>query len=206
MLYEAQNIEDIDMGKGDILHFCSVDLVDSPMKQAHLAMVEKFEQQQGTIVFDPNVRLPLWDNEEDCRNAILTFIPKAHVIKVSDEELEFITGEHDESKAIASLFVGHVEAVIYTQGAKGASIYLKDGTVKHHEGFKVKAIDTTGAGDAFIGAVISQILTHQDMSIERLFKQQGEAILHFSNLVAAKVTIKYGAIDSIPTLDEIDHA
>lgn len=206
MLYEAQNIEDIDMGKGDILHFCSVDLVDSPMKQAHLAMVEKFEQQQGTIVFDPNVRLPLWDNEEDCRNAILTFIPKAHVIKVSDEELEFITGEHDESKAIASLFVGHVEAVIYTQGAKGASIYLKDGTVKHHEGFKVKAIDTTGAGDAFIGAVISQILTHQDMSIERLFKQQGEAILHFSNLVAAKVTTKYGAIDSIPTLDEIDHA
>lgn len=50
MLYEAQNIEDLDVGKGDVLHFCSVDLVDSPMKQAHLAMVEKFNQHQGTIV------------------------------------------------------------------------------------------------------------------------------------------------------------
>ena len=73
------------------------------------------------------------------------------MIKISDEELEFITGEADEDKAIQSLFEGSVEAVIYTQGLCGASIVLKDGTKIHHKGFKVKAIDTTGAGDAFIG-------------------------------------------------------
>ena len=66
------------------------------------------------------------------------------MIKISDEELEFITGEADEDKAIQSLFEGSVEAVIYTQA--GASIVLKDGTKIHHKGFKVKAIDTTGAG------------------------------------------------------------
>ena len=104
------------------------------------------------------------------------------MIKISDEELEFITGEADEDKAIQSLFEGSVEAVIYTQGA-GASIVLKDGTKIHHKGFKVKAIDTTGAGDAFIGA-ISRMLLSDELNITKLLKEEGQDILRFSNMVA----------------------
>ncbi len=205
MLYDADNIDKIQITKEDVLHFCSVDLVESPMKKAYLALVEKFEQEQGTIIFDPNVRLPLWDNEDDCRNAILEFIPKAHIIKVSDEEIEFITGKQNESEAINSLFKGNVEAVIYTKGPNGASIYLKDGTEKHQKGVNVKAIDTTGAGDAFIGAVISKILEQQAIDIPKLFKNYGDEILKFSNNVAAQVTTKYGAIESIPTLADLEN-
>ena len=117
------------------------------------------------------------------------------MIKISDEELEFITGEADEDKAIQSLFEGSVEA--------GASIVLKDGTKIHHKGFKVKAIDTTGAGDAFIGAAISRMLLSDELNITKLLKEEGQDILRFSNMVAAQVTTKYGAIESIPTIEDV---
>ena len=74
------------------------------MKNAHLAMIEKFEAAHGMIVFDPNVRLPLWDSAEACKVTIQSFLPKANIIKISDEEIEFVTGISDEHKAIQSLF------------------------------------------------------------------------------------------------------
>lgn len=203
MLYKADYLDEISINPNDILHFCSVDLVESDMKEAHKAMIDKFKSANGTIVFDPNVRLPLWHSAEACKETIQSFIPKANIIKVSDEELEFITGEADEESAIQSLFQGSVVAVIYTQGPNGASIILKDGTKIYHEGFKVKAVDTTGAGDAFIGAAISRILLSDEVNMTKLLKEEGQAILQFSNFVAAKVTTKYGAIESIPTLEEV---
>ncbi|WP_415426719.1 carbohydrate kinase family protein [Staphylococcus borealis] len=203
MLYKADYLDEISINPNDILHFCSVDLVESDMKDAHQAMIDKFKSAHGTIVFDPNVRLPLWHSAEACKETIQAFIPKANIIKVSDEELEFITGEADEESAIQSLFQGSVVAVIYTQGPNGASIILKDGTKIYHEGFKVKAVDTTGAGDAFIGAAISRILLSDEVNMTKLLKEEGQAILQFSNFVAAKVTTKYGAIESIPTLEEV---
>lgn len=203
MLYKAEYLNEITINPNDVLHFCSVDLVESNMKEAHKAMVNKFKSANAIIVFDPNVRLPLWQNAEACKEAIHEFLPKVNVIKISDEELEFITGEADEDKAIQSLFEGSVEAVIYTQGAAGASIILKDGTKIYHEGFKVKAIDTTGAGDAFIGAAISRMLLSDELNITKLLKEEGQDILKFSNMVAAKVTTKYGAIESIPTIEDV---
>lgn len=203
MLYDPSNIEDIVVTQNDILHFCSVDLVESLMKQAHLKMIEKFEKTQGTIVFDPNVRLPLWNDPEACRRAILEFIPKANVVKVSDEELEFITGIKDEAEAIQSLFKGNVAVVIYTQGPKGAQVFTNNQYNAKQHGFKVKAIDTTGAGDAFIGAVISRMLTSDIIDVAQLFENEGKNILEFGNRVAAMTTTRYGAIESLPTKEEL---
>ncbi|HHW9567768.1 TPA: PfkB family carbohydrate kinase, partial [Staphylococcus aureus] len=150
--------------------------------------------------------LPLWDNAEDLRQTIHTFLPLAHIIKVSDEELEFITCIHDENEAIQSLFTGNVTVVIYTKGADGAAVYLKNGISHYHSGYKVKPVDTTGAGDAFIGAVISRILATDVLNLTQLFENEGEEILAFSNRVAAIVTTKYGAINSLPTLQEVEQA
>ncbi|MGT2357599.1 PfkB family carbohydrate kinase [Staphylococcus aureus] len=86
--------------------------------------------------------MPLWDNAEDLRQTIHTFLPLAHIVKVSDEELEFITGIHDENEAIQSLFTGNVTVVIYTKGADGAAVYL-NGINHYHSGYKVKPVDTT---------------------------------------------------------------
>ena len=76
--------------------------------------------------FDPNVRLPLWEDKLECQRTINAFIPKAHIVKISDEELLFITGKKNEDEAIQSLFGGQVNVVIYTQGAQGATIFTKD--------------------------------------------------------------------------------
>ncbi|MEJ7545774.1 PfkB family carbohydrate kinase, partial [Staphylococcus hominis] len=65
------------------------------------------------------------------------------------------------------------------------------------------AIDTTGAGDAFIGAAISRMLLSDELNITKLLKEEGQDILRFSNMVAAKVTTKYGAIESIPTIEDV---
>lgn len=206
MLYSRDNINDIPVTQADILHFCSVDLVDSEMKEAHKTIIEKFNQQQGTICFDPNVRLPLWDSEEACKQAIREFIPHAKIVKISDEELSFITDIADDEEAIQWLFQNNVEIVIFTKGAAGSELHFKDGTKISHEGFKVKAVDTTGAGDAFIGAMLSKILNFETTNLTQELKQQGKDILGFSNFVAAKVTTNYGAIGSIPTLEEINNS
>lgn len=206
MLFKAQDVEDIDVTENDILHFCSVDLVESPMKQAHKALIEKVQKAGGTIVFDPNVRLPLWESEADCKNAIHEFLPLANVVKISDEELSFVTGLKDEEKAIQWLFQGNVQVVIYTKGPEGAVLFFKDGTVIDKKGVKVKAVDTTGAGDAFIGALISRLVTSEKTDVIQQLKEEGETILTFSNYVAATVTTKYGAIDSLPDLKEVNEA
>lgn len=206
MLYNTDAVSNIVVTENDMLHFCSVDLVESPMKYAHKELIEKVTNAGGTIVFDPNVRLPLWKNEADCKSAIHEFIPLAHIIKISDEELEFVTGITDEKQAIQWLFQGNVNAVIYTKGADGAVIYFKGGNEISQHGFKVKAIDTTGAGDAFIGALISRLLISDSVDVITVLKSEGERILEFSNYVAAMVTTKYGAISSIPTLEEVNKA
>ncbi len=107
------------------LHFCSVDLIDSPMKLAHKKAIEYALESNSIISFDPNIRLPLWDSEQSCKNAISEFLPFAHIVKISDEELEFITGENDIEKSLHKLFVGNVELVLYTKGKDGVDAYTK---------------------------------------------------------------------------------
>ena len=155
MLLSYEQVNPLSLQK-DILHFCSVSLIDYPIKQTHERLIDDFIASNGIISFDPNLRLSLWSDHDKLKKTVHDFIPKADILKVSDEELTFITGITDTSEAIRSLFVGRVKAVLYSRGKHGSSLYLKD-KKREYDGFKVEAIDTTGAGDAFIGAVLYQI-------------------------------------------------
>ncbi|MHD0397802.1 carbohydrate kinase family protein [Staphylococcus simulans] len=195
MLLEAEQLTGLSFDETDILHFCSVDLVDCPMKATHRVLIDQMLEVGGTVVFDPNLRFPLWDDLDALHHTVLEFIPKAHIVKVSDEELEFITRIQDKERAIASLFKGNVEAVIYTEGKKGAELYTKDGLLAQAPGFNVEVLDTTGAGDAFIGAINYQLL---QQGKRKLFEASHE-YLSFANGVGALTTTAYGAIESLPT-------
>jgi fructokinase len=186
--------------KGDILHFGSVDLVESPMKQAHRKAIEQAEQRGALISFDPNVRLPLWEDHECCRQTILDFVPKAHILKISDEELFFITKIHEVEEAIRSLFIGNVEAVLFTKGPLGADLYLKNDKFESN-GYQVTVQDTTGAGDAFIGGFLYQLLDKQvnQTNLVTICKIYHKTILQFANAAGALTTTGKGAISSIPT-------
>lgn len=192
--------------QGDVLHFCSVDLVESPMKQAHIKAIESAKARGAIISFDPNVRLPLWEDPEECRTTILKFLPKAHIVKLSDEELEFITGIADEQEAIASLFTGDVKLVVFTKGSSGADIYLPNEKYSS-DGYRVNVEDTTGAGDAFIGGFLYQLLNKgaTQENLIALVRANFKEILAFSNASGALTTTGKGAISSIPSKDQILH-
>ncbi|WP_422123574.1 carbohydrate kinase family protein [Planococcus sp. X10-3] len=204
LLLEDAEVDPDWFHQGDFLHFCSVDLVESPMKHAHVKAIEAAKVRGGVISFDPNVRLPLWDDPQDCRKTILEFIPMAHIVKISDDELEFITGLADEQKAIESLFTGDVKVVVLSKGAKGAALYVQNKKYSS-AGYSVKVEDTTGAGDAFIGGVLYQLLNLNagQEDLEALVSEHHQEILAFANASGALVTTGKGAIPSLPTKDQV---
>lgn len=186
------------------LHFCSVSLGDYPMEKAHRKAIEFALEQNMILSFDPNVRLPLWKSHDQLRSKILEYIPYAHILKIADEEIEFITGYKTVEEAKEVLFQGNVKLVIETKGALGATAYTKNVTVDV-KGKKVKAVDTTGAGDAFIGSFLAQI-AKENMNYSQLSNLTEEQLiqyLQYSNQYCSYSVMKKGAIDSYPTQQQM---
>ena len=204
MLLSAEEICVEDFNEKDILHFCSVSLIDAPIKEAHRRAIEIAKEKGCLISFDPNVRLPLWKNPEDCRKAILEFLPLSNIVKISDEELEFITGIKDEKEALDFLLTGDVKVIIYTKGTNGAEFITKERVI-FSPSFKVSAQDTTGAGDSFIGSLLYQV-AEGEYSLEELVtlsEEKVQEILTFSNATAALTVCKKGAIGALPLKEEV---
>lgn len=204
MLLSAEEISSEDFNERDILHFCSVSLIDAPIKEAHRRAIEIAKEKGCLISFDPNVRLPLWKQPEDCRKAILEFLPLSNIVKISDEELEFITGIKDEKEALDSLLTGDVKVIIYTKGTNGAEFITKERVI-FSPSFKVSAQDTTGAGDSFIGSLLYQV-AEGEYSLEQLVdlsEEKVQEILTFSNATAALTVCKKGAIGALPLKEEV---
>jgi fructokinase len=201
MLLEPKDIDESLFKSGDILHFCSVDLVDYPVRKAHDKAIEYARKNDVLISFDPNVRLPLWHDHAEYKRIINQYIDLADIVKISDEEIEFITGKTVSNGAINDLFRGHVKLVIYTKGKDGATVYTKQ---NHYEesGFSINAVDTTGAGDSFIGAFLYQLLERQVTSHD-LESINYSSYISFANAVGAMVASKMGAISSMPTKEQV---
>ncbi len=196
------SIADLDFGcleNAGVLHFCSVDLVDSPMKEAHRVLIKRAKEEGVLISFDPNLRLSLWDNHDELKKTIFEFMPYADILKISDDELQFITGKSEITDALPIFFELGVKVVLFTKGDKGASIYLENEAI-HSVGYKVDAVDTTGGGDSFIGAFLFKVLENQlDLSSEKL-----SSYIDFANKYAAYTVTKEGALSSMATLEEIN--
>lgn len=179
-----------------MIHFCSVDLVESSMKQAHRKLIEMAREKGVTICFDPNLRLSLWNNEDALRSTVREFLPLADIVKISDEELEFITGKSDIDDALPFLLQGNTKCVVYTMGKDGACVFTENCSA-FRKGYTVNAVDTTGAGDSFIGAFEYCLLKDGVHDLTKLKREQMEQYLDFANAYAAYTTIKQGALSSM---------
>lgn len=204
MLMGAEDVKEEWFQGEYALHFCSVSLGDFPMKEAHRQAVSYAEKHGMLISFDPNLRKPLWSSEKALYDTVHEFIPYAHVLKISDEELEFLTGKTEIRDALEQLFVGNVKMVIYTKGSDGAECYTKKASA-FAPCEKVKAVDTTGAGDGFIGSFLYQLFKNgvNARNIEDVSSEQMESFLKFSNRFCGYSVQRSGAIASYPTTDEI---
>lgn len=179
-----------------IVHFCSVDLVEWPVKKAHEKLIQLAKEQQVIVSFDPNVRLPLWESPEACQDAIREFLHYADIVKLSDDELEFVTGCMTEQEVVEKLLAENCHMVIITKGADGSSVYTKNASA-HTPSVQVEqVVDTTGAGDSFIGSFLYQ-LAAADYSLEQLDEignEELKRILDFSAQYAALTVGKKGAV------------
>lgn len=204
MLMEPEVVEKSWFEHAFALHFCSVSLGNFPMKEAHRRAITYAKEAGALISFDPNIRLALWEQPKELKKAILEFLPMAHILKISDEEIEFITGKKTVEEALEQLFVGNVEMVIYTKGADGAECYTKKAKAQA-AGHQVKAKDTTGAGDAFMGSFLYQLFADNidTENIGKITTEQMKRYLAFSNTYCAKSVQKEGAIASYPTMEEM---
>lgn len=199
MLLSPEQIEEKWFDNAYVLHFCSVSLGDFPMKDAHYKAIEYAKNQGAIISFDPNLRFPLWNDKNKLYERVHEFIKTCDILKISDEELEFITGETDIHKALPKLFDTGVKLILFTCGADGAYAFTKTA-----EAFspspKVKAVDTTGAGDGFIGSFLWKL---QTLGVTR--EQLGDvdadtlkACIEFSNQFCTISVQHEGAIASYP--------
>lgn len=204
LLYSPEQIDPAWFADAFALHYCSVSLVDSPMRYAHLAAITAAREAGVIVSFDPNLRFPLWPDRGMLRQTVLQFLPLSNILKISDEELEFLTGTADIEAALPQLFAGDVQLVLYTCGSRGAYAYTRTAHA-FASCQKVKAIDTTGAGDGFIGSFLWQ-LSRDGVTLDklpRLSKTRLNQYLAFSNRFCGISVQKNGAIDSYPFLAEM---
>ena len=181
------------------LHFCSVSLGDFPMRRAHNKAI-KYAKENGLIVsFDPNVRLPLFDDHEYLKNVIHEYIQYADILKISDEEVEFIFGNKDIEENLDYLFDQGVKLLVYTSGKDGAVAYTKN-VVAHSKGIKVNAVDTTGAGDTFCASSLNYVLEH---GLDNLTEENLKELLTFANAAASLITTRKGALRVMSTKEEV---
>ena len=203
-LYQEQ-VTDAMFADCAVLHFCSVDLVDWPVKAAHRRAIELAKQAGAIVSFDPNIRLPLWSSPEACQAAIREFLPYADLVKLSDDEIEFVTGCTDEREAAQKLFDMGCRLVLITRGANGSAVYTPQ-TQAFGRTISVPVVDTTGAGDSFIGSFLYQ-LTRDGVAADALAnlnEAQLTAYLEFSAQYASLTVQHKGAV--MATLAELEQA
>jgi fructokinase len=204
LLLEPSEIDESIFNEGDILHFCSVDLVDYPVRKAHDKAISYAIKHNMIVSFDPNLRYNLWDSREELINVVNNYIEYAHILKVSEEELTDITSEKDENKGVNMLFRGNVKVVIVTRGGKGASLYFSKDERCNVKTQKVQVVDTTGAGDTFIGTFLFQLLKYGIVREDILKnKEILKNFLNFANKAATLSVQSKGAIPSMPEYNKV---
>ncbi|RDX87316.1 putative fructokinase-6, chloroplastic, partial [Mucuna pruriens] len=227
MLLQEDELDFDLIRKAKIFHYGSISLITEPCKTAHIAAAKAAKDAGVVLSYDPNLRLPLWPSADSAREGILSIWETADIIKVpllsigqniyslaidfycddddaiSDNQSDNYSGEDPFDEAIVrKLFHPNLKLLLVTEGAEGCRYYTKEfsGRVK---GLKVDAVDTTGAGDAFVAGILSQLAV--DLSL-----LQNEEVLRnslkFANVCGALTVTERGAIPALPTKEAVLNA
>ncbi|OCG57621.1 fructokinase [Gilliamella sp. Nev5-1] len=178
----------------DILHFCSLALVGHTCRQTVKTAIERLTAKSGLISFDVNLREQMWTNKNEMRTTITQFCHDADILKLSDEELFWLTQCNDWHEALSKL-QQHYEAPLklITKGKDG-SIVLWQGKTFTFDSFHVNSVDTTGAGDAFVAGLLSSIAS-SGMPEDKLML---ESMMTIASACGALATTQKGALTALP--------
>ena len=186
-----------------IFHFGSVSLTDEPCATATLRAAHRARAAGAVVSYDPNYRPALWPDEDTAAAEMIKGVKLANVLKVSEEELRILSGTDDAEKGAALLAEMGPAAVLVTLGEHGACFYTPAGFGRL-PAFAVKTVDTTGAGDAFMGSLLWQLRGKTRAQIEAMTKEEWEQAVRFSSAAGALTTEHIGAIPSMPQRAQIE--
>lgn len=186
------------------LHFGSVSLTDEPSRSATLAAVRRAKGLGALISYDPNYRANLWPDETTACSRMRQPLDLVDVLKVSEEELFLLSGCCCLETGTQKLARRGIPLVLVTLGEQGA-FYRMGGRTGRVDAVPTQLADTNGAGDSFLGAVLSRLVRRAHPPLESLTVSELEAILRFANQAASITCSRSGAIPAMPTLEELRH-
>lgn len=177
------------------LHFGSIGLIGESSRDATLAAIEMARDANALVSYDPNLRLALWQGVEAARDGLRLGLSQAAIVKISDEEVTFLTGLDDKEAGGRALWQDNTLLVVVTCGRDGCLALTADMSIRL-PGFAVDTVDTTGAGDGFMAALLSELLRDPAAlsDTDRL-----RAACRFACAAGALTTTAYGAIPALPT-------
>lgn len=201
MLTKDEIMEDI-IKAGKIFHFGTLSSTHEGVRAATRYALDIAKENGLLISFDPNLREPLWTSLEDAKREIEYGLSKCDILKISDNELEFMTGTDDYSEGVKILREKYdIPMIFVTLGKDGSRAYYKDIMVEAPPFAEVKTIEKTGAGDTFGGCALGYILEH---GIENLTEENLRELIIFANAGASLITTKKGALKVMPEKSEIE--
>ena len=183
-----------------VFHFGTLSMTHEGVREATKKAVEIAKANGCLVSFDPNLRPPLWSSLDLAKEQMEYGFGKCDILKISDNEIQFVSGKEDYDEGIAYLQETYnIPLILLTMGKDGSRAYYKGMRVER-PGFSVKAIETTGAGDTFCGSSLNYLVEHD---FENLTEEQLGEMLTFANAAAALVTTKKGAIKAMPVKEEV---
>ena len=203
MMLKADELPAELIEKAKIFHFGTLSMTHEGVREATVKAVETAKDGGAVISFDPNLRPPLWECLEQAKAMISWGLSQSDIVKIADNELEFMTGETDFDKGAAVLRTCHpnIKLLNVTAGADGSYAYYEDKRV-YVPGVKLGGtIETTGAGDTFCACVLNFVLEH---GLDNLTETDLADMLRFANTAAYIVTTRKGAIRSMPERKQVE--
>ncbi len=199
MLWKANERDRAIATTGRIFHYGSISLISEPSRTSTILPIEAAHDAGAVISYDPNLRLPLWPSTDAAREGMLLGLSFADVVKMSRDEIVFLSGSEEVTAGARRIWQDRMRLLAVTDGADGCWWFtaVDSGQL---DGFPVKSVDTTGAGDAFVAGMLTGLL-------EQKFQMDAAAlqwILRLANAAGALTVTRRGAIPSLPTRAELD--
>lgn len=181
------------------MHCCSIALANEPSRSATFESMKRIKAAGGYVSFDPNLRNEVWLNQDDIQVTVMKAVELADVVKFSEEELLFLTNTQELKEALMIFEKQVNKLVLITLGAKGA-LALFGGERKLITGSKIdNVIDTTGAGDAFVGGLLAKLSQTQEWrNWDNI-----ETAIRWGNGCGALATTRKGAMTALPSIEQL---
>lgn len=201
MLLRKEDVHTKLLEETRLFHFGTLSMTHEGVREATKFAVEYAKKQGALISFDPNIREPLWESMDLAREQVEYGLGMCDILKISDNEIVWLTGEEDYSKGVQKIKERYdIPLILVSMGKEGSRAYYRDTMVEKAAFVQKNTIETTGAGDTFMACVLHKVL---QVGLEEFTKEQLQDMLTFANAAASLITTRKGALRVMPEESEI---